>query len=61
MTTTSTVQHEGFCLPRPGLDAPRLETYTQPVYQDDGITPTRYVRVERCIECGAATYDGARA
>lgn len=37
--TTTTVRHEVFCLPRPGLDAPRLERYTQTVHADDG-TPS---------------------
>lgn len=50
------IRHEEFCLPRPGSDAPRIETY--PAFVDDPKTgksrPTH--DVTRCIECGAATY-----
>lgn len=50
------VRHEEFCLPRPGEQEPRMETY--PHMGDDPETgrsaPTH--DVTRCLECGAATY-----
>ncbi len=59
MTTTSpTLRHAYFCLERPGADGPRLESYDAPRYGEDGTTHIGVVRVVRCQECGAATYDG---
>jgi len=56
---TSTIQHEKFCLPRPGEAEPRTETYTADRYsEDDGITVVGLATVSRCIECGARTVDG---
>lgn len=50
------VRHEEFCLPRPGLTEPRIETFA--AMSDDPKTgksqPTH--DVTRCLECGAATY-----
>ena len=59
-TTPPSFKHEEFCLPRPGEDGPRMETYRQPKYAADGITQAGTVEVCRCIECGAACYDGRR-
>jgi hypothetical protein len=60
MTTATALKHEEFCLPRPGADAPRVETWRAPRYAADGITPAGSVAVVRCVECGSATYDGVR-
>jgi hypothetical protein len=50
------LRHEPFCLPQPGTDGPRIERY--PYMTDDPATgrsvPTH--DVQRCLECGAATY-----
>ncbi len=54
---TTTLKHEGFYLPRPGADAPRVETYGANRYDDQG-HPIGTVQVVRCQECAAATYDG---
>ncbi len=59
-TRTSTHPHMAYCLPRPGLDEPRIERYTQTVYDQDGITPVRSCQIVRCVECGSATYDGVQ-
>jgi hypothetical protein len=52
----SKVRHEEFCLPRPGAQEPRMEAF--PYYSDDPGTGRSRVthRVDRCLECGAATY-----
>jgi hypothetical protein len=57
---TTNLKHAEFCLPRPGLDEPRIEQYPAPKYAPDGITPAGSVTVTRCLECGEATYDGQR-
>jgi len=53
----SKIRHEEFCLPRPGEDEPRLETY--PYLADDLATGRArpVAQVTRCIECGATHYD----
>jgi hypothetical protein len=55
-TAAPQIRHEEFCLPRPGLDAPRIESFV--ALADDPhtgkSTPTH--NVTRCLECGAATY-----
>ena len=50
------LRHEDFCLPRPGEEAPRVESY--PYTADDPATGRSVVthRVTRCQECGAANY-----
>ena len=59
MTTTPTIpRHADYCLPRPGEDAPRMESYRAPKYGPDGLVPAGSVEVVRCLECGFATYDG---
>ena len=62
MTTTTdpNLRHEDFCTPRPGEDAVRIERYRLPTYGPDGINAVGSVAVVRCLECGAATYDGQR-
>lgn len=54
-TVTPKVRHEEFCLPRPGSDEPRIESYLH--YEDDprGGRSTPTYRITRCIECGAQT------
>lgn len=58
MTTTTALEHQTYCLPRPGNDAPRVESYRLPRWSDDGVTQVGSVTVVRCTECGRATYDG---
>ena len=50
------IRHEEFCLPRPGAEAPRVESYK--AYTDDPGTgrSTATHTVHRCLECGAAHY-----
>lgn len=51
------VRHEEFCLPRPELDEPRLESYA---YLGDDPKTGRsrpIAQVTRCMECGAAHYE----
>jgi hypothetical protein len=60
MTLTINLRHAEFCLPRPGLDQPRVEQYRAPKTAPDGITPAGGVSVVRCLECGNATYDGVQ-
>ncbi len=57
--TTSALIHEPFCLPRPGNDAPRIETWRATKTGPDG-APAGSVRIERCTECGSALYDGVK-
>ena len=56
MTTPATteVQHEPFCLPRPGNDEVRMESWLADKYDGEAIVGK--TRVVRCIECGAACY-----
>lgn len=56
VTTETKIRHEEFCLPRPGQQSPRIESY---VHSDDDpqtgrSRPTH--DVTRCLECGAANY-----
>jgi hypothetical protein len=49
------VQHEVFCLPRPGKEKVRIEGFV--AYEDDAAGRTRPAAfVTRCLECGAASY-----
>jgi len=51
------IRHEEFCLPRPGEDGPRVESYS---YLEDDLKSGRsrpVAQVTRCIECGATQYD----
>ncbi len=57
-TTTTTIDHEKFCLPRPGADEPRIESFTVPRTAQDGVTHIGQARVTRCIECGAQSVEG---
>lgn len=53
----SKIRHEEFCLPRPGADGPRVESYP---YLADDVASGRsrpVATVTRCIECGATHYD----
>ncbi len=59
MTTATThIEHEKFCLPRPGADEPRIESFTVPRTAQDGVTHVGYARVTRCIECGSQSVEG---
>ncbi len=57
-TTTAHIEHERFCLPRPGEDEPRIETFTVARTAPDGVTHIGYARVTRCIECAEQTVEG---
>ncbi len=57
--TTTTFEHEEFCLPHPGEDAPRVETSAASRYDEQGFV-VGTVQVRRYMDCGAATYDGAQ-
>ena len=57
---TTTFEHQKWCLPRPGEDAPRMERYSIPRYGDDGKMKVADVLCLRCMECGNATYDGVK-
>ena len=58
--TTTTFEHQPFCQPRPGEDAPRMERYSIARYGQDGTTRMGDVLCIRCAECGNATYDGVK-
>ncbi len=59
MTTATThIDHEKFCLPRPGADEPRVESFTVPRTGPDGVTRIGQARVTRCIECGSQSVEG---
>lgn len=60
MTATASmtvkVRHEDFCLPRPGEQKPRIESY---VHMGDDPASGRSAPthdVTRCLECGATNY-----
>ncbi len=59
MTTAATFEHAEYCLPRPGADAPRMEKYGSPKYNEQGHVVS-VVQVVRCQECGSATYNGVQ-
>lgn len=54
---TITLEHEHFCLPRPGAPEPRTETYRAERTNEAGVVTSRPT-VTRCIECGAQTIVG---
>ncbi len=56
---TTTLEHEPFCLPRPGEDAPRIEKYSAYRYNEQGIAVST-IHVVRCTECAVAAYDGVQ-
>jgi len=60
MTTpaVTAVEHEPFCLPRPGELEPRMESYRLPRYADNGATVVGHAVIQRCVECGAQTVRG---
>ncbi len=55
-TVKDDLRHEVFCTPRPGVEEPRIETYTH--LGDDPKTGRSFPThdITRCLECGAATY-----
>ena len=55
--TARLIEHEEFCLPRPGYDNPRVEQYVQSV-DVEGQAPRRILTV-RCQECGGTNYTEA--
>lgn len=58
---TDHLEHERFCLPRPGEAEVRTETYRLPRTGQDGITIASWATVHRCLECGRMNVDGQRA
>ncbi len=58
--TTTTLEHAVFCKPGRGEDGPRVESYGVPTYSQDGTKQVGTIRVERCVECGNAIYDGVQ-
>ncbi len=58
MTSTTAIEHESYCLPRPGEDEPRIETFRAARTGQDGITVTSRPVVTRCVECGSQTVTG---
>jgi hypothetical protein len=54
---TTAHPHTDFCRPRPGEEQPRIERYRVPWYGNNG-DRVGSVQVQRCVECGNATYDG---
>ncbi len=58
MTTSTTILHQQFCLPRPGEDEPRIESYQAERTGPDGLTVTARPTITRCLECGSMTIDG---
>ncbi len=58
MTSTAAIEHESYCLPRPGEDAPRTEAFRAERYGKDGITVVSRPVVHRCQECAAQTVTG---
>lgn len=57
MTTANLVDHEPFCLPRPGELEPRIEAFSVAVSDAAG-APLGRRDVVRCQECGSETVDG---
>ncbi len=57
MTAANVVEHEKFCLPRPGELEPRIEAFSVAVSDAAG-APMGRRDVTRCIECGSQTVDG---
>ncbi len=55
---TDTLDHEPFCLPRPGETEPRTESYRADQYDEHGRLIARPL-VERCVECGTHRVTGA--
>ena len=57
--STTTHPHMDFCMARPGLDEPRIESYRAQKTGPDG-SPAGSVAVRRCVECAATLYDGVK-
>lgn len=56
-TDPKVVEHADFCLPRPGEDEVRMESYTLDRTGPDGVTVVGTSFCQRCIECGAQVID----
>lgn len=54
----SALEHETYCLPRPDLTEPRIESYWIDRTDENGYVVGR-VLCTRCQDCGAAFYEGA--
>lgn len=53
----SKIRHEEFCLPRPGEDGPRVESYSYLADDPKSGRSQPTAQVTRCIECGATHYE----
>lgn len=51
-TTAPEIEHEPFCLPRPGEGGPRIDSFLADRTDEAGHVTSR-PRVTRCCECGA--------
>lgn len=49
------ISHEHYCMPRPGQEHPRIESFNATRVDRNG-ADAGSVRVTRCIECGSARY-----
>ncbi len=58
VTNADRIEHERFCLPRPGETEPRVESYAVDRYSADGVTVVSRPTLTRCIECGAQVVEG---
>lgn len=56
-TATNLVEHEDFCLPRPGELEPRMEAFSVAISDATGAT-LGHAHVVRCLECASQTVDG---
>lgn len=58
IATPDMLEHQPYCLPRPGESVRRMESYAVPRYGSDGIAVIGSALVVRCVECGNRTVDG---
>lgn len=54
---SAALNHEPYCLPRPGETEPRIDTFRSERTNDTGHVIAR-PHVQRCLECAAQTVDG---
>ncbi len=56
-TTTPELEHEKYCLPRPGEGGPRIESFRAERTDQEGNVTSRPL-VIRCLECGSQVVQG---
>ena len=54
--TAALIEHEPWCVPRPGQDERRSERYVHTSDAEDPGAPPRRTLVLRCLECAGAHY-----